>query len=568
MKSTLNPLMGIQPSLNSIGHHPRHGWQLKITLGLTTTLLLFLLSGCTSSAIGDLTVPEGARAGEIHGLTDCEYQPNGSKEEYSAQCGSLIVPERWNVSDSPLMALPIVRIPAKNQTLSQPVFFLQGGPGQSNLSFEPPDWLYADQDVVFVGYRGIDGSVVLSCPNVYRGLKKYIGKDLFNSQAVRENTTAVKKCAADHVKAGVDLQGYTIPNVIEDMEAARTALGYDEINLLSESYGTRVAQIYAAMHPASLHRMVLIGVNTPGRFVWNRTEIDGLINYISDLCAHDPACNNRTDDLAQTVRDVNRTMPKRWLFFKIDPDTVRLGTNFLFLNSRDMAMVFDSYLAAEHGDASGLAMINLLTSLSPINQQILGDLINKAGSVDLENYRGIDSISLGNSIMGAPMAEWIWPLAAEWPLDLISPNLRGFQESNVEMLLVNGTIDFSTPPQALDEVIPYYHKAQTVLLPEFGHVYDVMDLQPEAFRKLIISYYTTGVGDVSGFVYQTLSFEPAMNLPTMAKILVTVVGLVSALLFLGIVFVLRRVFRHRPFNQLSGQQPTNLGTGITVSENQ
>ena len=98
---------------------------------------------------------------------------------------------------------------------------------------------------------------------------------------------AVKQCAATYQEAGVDLSGYTIPGVIEDMEAARTALGYDRINLLSESYGTRVAQIYAYMHPDSLHRLVLIGVNTPGHFVWDPAVFDKMIGHFSELCAQD-----------------------------------------------------------------------------------------------------------------------------------------------------------------------------------------------------------------------------------------------------------------------------------------
>jgi len=35
---------------------------------------------------------------------------------------------------------------------------------------------------------------------------------------------------------GVDLAGYTIAETIDDMEAARVALGYDRINLMGESY--------------------------------------------------------------------------------------------------------------------------------------------------------------------------------------------------------------------------------------------------------------------------------------------------------------------------------------------
>jgi pimeloyl-ACP methyl ester carboxylesterase len=329
------------------------------------------------------------------------------------------------------------------------------------------------------------------------------------------------------------------------VEAARRALGYDRINLLSESYGTRVAQIYAYTHPASLRRLILIGVNTPGHFVWNPAALDGMLRHISELCARDAACSGRTNDLAQTLYAINHNMPKRWLFFNIDPDTVRLGVHFMFLDSANMPMIFDAYLAAADGDPSGLAMMNLLTSIAPVDQQVFGDLTSKAGSADLDRYGGLESVSLGDSIMGAPMAEWIWPMATEWPLELIPTDLRELHETDVEMLLVNGTVDFATPPTALDEARPYFHNAQLVLLPELSHIGDVMTLQPKAFERLVTSYYDTGVADASLYAYQPLTFKPSLSLTTIARLLVTAIVIVPALIILGAALVARRVRRRR-----------------------
>ncbi len=101
------------------------------------------------------------------------------------------------------------------------------------------------------------------------------------------------------------------------------------------------------------------------------------------------------------------------------------------------------------------------------------------------------------------------------------------------------------PPTALDEARPYYHKAQMVLLPEFGHCDDVVELQPEAFERLITSYYDTGVADASLFVYQPLSFEPGMSTTVMAKLLVAAMVLLPLLLILGIVLVARRIRQRR-----------------------
>jgi pimeloyl-ACP methyl ester carboxylesterase len=479
----------------------------------------------------------GARAGELTPLEPCEFQP-GKKKKYEAECGTLTVPENWLDPNSRSITLPVVRIPATGPDPAEPVFWLQGGPGSPNLSFSPPDWLLEKHDVVEVGYRGVEGSVALQCPEVNAVLKSYLGKDLFGDEARAKLIAAAKQCAADHQAAGVDLNGYTVPGVINDMEAARVALGYDRINIYSGSYGTRVAQLYAYLYPDSLHRVVMIGLNTPGHFVYDPSELDDMIGHLSDLCANDPDCSRRSDDLARTMRDVNHNMPRRWLFLPIDPGAIRLATHVMFFATGNMPMALDMYLAAGRGDASGLALMNLVGKFV-FPPMVLGDFFNKGGTLDLEFYRGPESIGLGDSVVGAPLAELIWPMAAGWPLELVDEELRQLQESDVDMLVINGNLDFSTPPTALEEARPYWHKAQFVLLSEFSHVNDVEKLQPEAFERLITSYYDTGIADDSLSVYQPLSFKPAMRLPLMAKLLVAVLVVVILLVLGGLALLLR-----------------------------
>jgi len=333
-----------------------------------------------------------------------------------------------------------------------------------------------------------------------------------------------------------------VPGIVEDMEAARKALGYDRINLYSLSFGTRTAQIYAYMHPDSLHRLVLIGVAKPGSMLTDPADLDELIEYIGELCAKDAACNSRTSDFARTMYEVNHDMPERWLFFKIDPATIRFGIQMFMMESKYMPMAFDAYLAAAEGDSSGLAMLNLIAKLVPL-EQVFGDQVNKVGTLDKEKYGGIESISLGDSVMGSPMAEGIWPAMEGWPIELVSKDLREFQETNVEMLLVNGTVDVSTLPGWLDEASTYFHKAQIVRLAEFGHTGDVQTFQPEALRRLVTSYYDTGVADDSLFVYQPLPFKPGMRLTVIAKVLVAAMVVLPTLLILGIVQAVRRIRR-------------------------
>ncbi|MCE7980850.1 MAG: hypothetical protein DYG89_06630 [Caldilinea sp. CFX5] len=151
----------------------------------------------------------------------------------------------------------------------------------------------------------------------------------------------------------------------------------------------------------------------------------------------------------------------------------------------------------------------------------------------------------GTAQRNSPKPKLLRSTNACWPVELIPQKLRALQESDVEMLLVNGTVDFSTPPTVLDEVKPYFHKAQVVLLPEFSHVGDVANLQPAAFAHLVTSYYDTGVADSSHFVYQPLAFKPSLSFTVMAKALVVALVVLPLLIILGVVWLVRRLRKRR-----------------------
>jgi len=238
--------------------------------------------------------------------------------------------------------------------------------------------------------------VVLTCSEFGRRVKAHMGVDLFSDKAHDDMAAAVKECAAGYQQAGVDLSGYTMPQVIEDLEAARRGLGYERIDLFSESYGTRVAQIYAYLYPQSLQRVIMIGVNTPGHFLYDRDVLDKMIGHLAELCSQDEYCSSRTSDFAQTMYDVTHNMPERWLTFNIDPGTVRMGTQMMMYDDANITTIFDAYLAAGEGDYSALALLNLMAKVMyPADALVYGDAFSKGGTADLDKYGGPESISLG-----------------------------------------------------------------------------------------------------------------------------------------------------------------------------
>src|SRR5207244_4233431 len=105
----------------------------------------------------------------------------------------LIVRENRHDPHSRLIALPVTRIRARSAQPGVPIFRLQGGPGISNMQFKDASRFTAGHDVVLVGYRGVDGSSRLDCPEVSSSLEH--SRDLLGETSFRAVAAAFKSCA-------------------------------------------------------------------------------------------------------------------------------------------------------------------------------------------------------------------------------------------------------------------------------------------------------------------------------------------------------------------------------------
>ena len=296
-------------------------WARIAALLVTIVLLTGLTYLGVSSSPETVSVSQGAHAGQLT-MHPCTYPTeNGG---YRADCGTLVVPENRADPRSRLIALPVTRVLARSSHPLAPIFRLNGGPGVTNMTFPDASRLAAQHDVVMVGYRGVDGSSVLNCPEVTAALEN--SADFLGKASLSAYSQAFASCAKRLERSGVDLAGYTLAEQADDIEAARVALGYQRIDLLSESAGTRLAMIYAWRYPNSVDRSAMIGVNPPGNFLYSGAEIDQGIERYSALCAQQPACRARTGNLAASMQHTAAHMPSRWYFLPIKPGNVLVGT--------------------------------------------------------------------------------------------------------------------------------------------------------------------------------------------------------------------------------------------------
>jgi pimeloyl-ACP methyl ester carboxylesterase len=495
-------------------------------------------------------VPQGAHAGQLT-MHSCTYPTeNGG---YRADCGTLVVPENRADPRSRLIALPVTRVLARPSHPLAPVFRLQGGPGVTNMTFPDASRLAAQHDVVMVGYRGVDGSSVLNCPEVTTALEK--SADFLDKASLSAYSQAFASCGQRLERDGVDLAGYTLAEQADDIDAARAALGYQRIDLLSESAGTRLAMIYAWRYPNNVDRSAMISVNLPGNFLYSGAEIDQGIEQYSALCAQDPACRARTANLAASMQHTAANTPSRWHFLPIKPGNVLVGT-FLGLTDETSEgasgplsgpMTLNSWISAAHGDPSGLWLLSEMAGLILPSSFAWGEFAS-IGLADAQPAaRYFSSGTGGGSIIGNPFTQFLWGAGglADWPANPGENQYASVQNSNVPTLLIGGTLDFQTPAQnATKELLPHLPNGHQVILSGLGHSEDFWAYEPSASTQLLTTFFNTGQVDTSRYTPNKVSFTTSSTQTAIAKdILGALIGLV-VLAALSLLWVARRVRKH------------------------
>jgi pimeloyl-ACP methyl ester carboxylesterase len=519
-----------------------------------------------------VSVPAGAKAGDVI-LERCEYATEDGS--YAADCGTLVVPEHRADPQSRLIALPVTRIRARSGNGAEPIFRLQGGPGITNMKFREASRFADDRDVVLVGYRGMDGSSVLDCPEVESALKR--STDFLGEKSFRERAEAFRACAERLSDDGVDLAGYSIPQRVEDLEAARKALGYGRIDLLSESMGTRVAMIYSWRYPRSIHRSVMLGVNPPGHFFWDEKTTDEQIGRYSALCAKDPTCRSRTPDLSVSLRLAYENIPKRWWFLPIKEGNVKAGAFFGLMHATTdgagplaAPWTIDTLLSAGQGDGSGAWFMSLLAQVAFPSEQLWGD-VAAIGRTDAAHARRFFATPGDpRSVIGRPGTDLIWAggrLVDSWPASPDENEYTQVRDSNVETLLIGGELDVATPPQwAKRELLPHLPNGREVVLESTGHTDDFWTYQPEAGGRLINTFLDSGRVDRSLYRQTSVDFTPAISPGAIATIVLGVMLGLAALAVVSLLWMPLRVRRRGAFGRkasatLRWLYPIVLGLG-------
>ncbi len=219
-----------------------------------------------------------------------------------AMCGKLTVFEDREARAGRTIALNIAVVQALNpDPLSDPLFVLVGGPGQSATKSGAMvaallRGVRNHREIVLVDQRGTGQSNPLRCDSPG-------GRSLQKMLDVTLDLDGVRDCAAG---LDADPRHYTTPVAMDDLDDVRAALGYETINLWGGSYGTRAALVYMRRHPEHTRRVVLDGpAPTDVKLtVHAGRDAQRALDLLFDRCQRETACSAEFGDLRRVFGDL------------------------------------------------------------------------------------------------------------------------------------------------------------------------------------------------------------------------------------------------------------------------
>ena len=409
----------------------------------------------------------------------CSLSTPFSGDALAAQCATLQVPENPAAPSGRKIGLKIAWIPADKDDAAEPdpVFMLAGGPGQSALeSYPQAAGAFAEtrkkRHIILVDQRGTGGTNALTCEEPF---------DETQLPTPEAASDYIRRCLVSLSKRA-DPRFYTTTEAIQDLEAVRKAIGAAQINLVGISYGTRVAQQYAARYPASTRTIVLDSVAPNSLVLGNEfsRNLEDALDLQFALCAKTPACMQRMGNPREKLRSLMAKL-------ETDPPLVTYRDGVTGQSKQEKLTP-----ALVAGLVRMYAYMPLASSLLPLqlNEAANGRYDALMALSKMLGDQMADSITVGmqlsvicsedgselkanpadeGTLLGNDFSRYLAAQCAVWPKGTRPAGFRAPLKTAVPALLLSGEFDPVTPPRYGDAVVKSLPKGRHLILRGQGH---------------------------------------------------------------------------------------------------
>ena len=410
----------------------------------------------------------------------CVLTVAGSVRTAEATCAEFQVPENPAAPDGTTITLKVALAAAGSKDpAADPLFLFAGGPGQAAseayVQIRPLlEKIRRKRDIVLIDQRGTGSSNALRCA-VDEAEELDSGLDL----------DKVRRFTADCL-AGLngDPRFYTTAIAMQDYDQVRAALGYEQINLLGISYGTRAAQVYMRHYPERVRSAILDSV-VPMQLNLGEEHaimLDRSVKQVLNECQATASCNDRFPDLHRTLYDLLarlRDEPRELVLtdpvtgeinaLTVDAAFLAVAIRFLSYSSSSQAML---PLLIHHAglDDAGLRRLasQTLLVIESLSEQISRGMEMSVICSEDFPFMTFDSEDQG-TILGDSFLEVLKVQCGIWPRGEVSEQFHQPVASESPVLLLSGDRDPVTPPAYGDQALAGFSNALHLVAHGQGH---------------------------------------------------------------------------------------------------
>lgn len=416
---------------------------------------------------------------------ECPFERAEWARNVNFECKWLVVPEARRRSNSGTIKLAVVVLKAKEPDSSPSLVFLHGGPGDSGIQRLRrfiQSKAYEHRDVVLYDQRGAGYSEPKLCPE-FKDIERE-RQNLKTQKAVEEFTNAaIRKCVVS-LDARIDRAAYNTMESAADMIDLRKTLGYSSWDVVSDSYGTRIAQAAVRRDGKAIHSLVL---NKPVSRGPEREADVALFNQhaferVFKDCLDQPECHKAFPTLEKDFYDIYDELNKTPISVH-DEENSKLTTVVLD-GSRFVERIRNDVLSPANPER--LARLPLL-----INEFRRGDKTRAARTLVGYNPRtviGGDSVLVNlmtcadvygsqfrnmrraiNAKVRRPFRRDLMENCKLWQKQFANPSDWQPVRSDVPTLILTGRYDDRTPTELAKQIAATFTRSYLYEFPNEGH---------------------------------------------------------------------------------------------------
>jgi pimeloyl-ACP methyl ester carboxylesterase len=409
-----------------------------------------------------------------------------SGETVEAYRGSLSVPMNRSDPASVMIELAYVRFPATTDTPGNPIIYLSGGPGGSGIGTAKgerfPLFMAMRQhgDVIAFDQRGTGQSEKPDrcTSSITIGNMERV-TDAVHAERYR---MATRECAAHWAEEGVDLRGFNTAESAMDLSDLRKHLGAEQISLWSISYGSHLALAALSMIPDELDRVIMAATEGLDQTVKLPTRTMSYFARLQTAVDAQPEAAELYPDILDLMARVHAKLDAEPMVVSVP--TREGGTYDILLQKHHLQQFAGGLIADPQYAAVMLMMYDQLdqgdtTLITFILQRFASPdeaITLSAMSLAMDRASGITSTRLKafeEQVSASPIGPYLnFPMPQilnELQDADLGPDFRDGPFGDTPVLMLTGTLDGRTYPEAHLEATAGLSNVQQIVVENAGH---------------------------------------------------------------------------------------------------